>query len=68
MCVTKSHKIRNLDNILCDLSEEECKIVMEKLQKDVSRELKNTIQYEFFFEFSLIIYLKILGNMFQAIY
>ena len=68
VCVLQSHKMRKLDNILCDISAEERKSLMEKLQKKELGEQKNSIQYEFFFEFSLIIYLKILDNMFQTIY
>ena len=60
--------MRKLDKIIFDVSVEERKSLMEKLQRDESREWKNTIQYDFFFEFSLIIYLGILDDMFQIIY
>jgi hypothetical protein len=69
VCVLQSHKMRKIDKILCDLSAEERKILMEKLQKDEPGEWKIYIQYEFFFfEFSLIFYLKILDNMLKTIY
>ena len=67
VCVMQGHKMKNLDNIISDLSVEESKILMEKLQKDESGELKNTIQYDFL-NFLLIIYLGILDDMFQTIY
>ena len=38
VCVLQSHKMRKIDNILCDLSEEERKFLMEKLQKEDSGE------------------------------
>ena len=68
VCVMQSHKIKKVDKIVSNLKAEESKIIIEKLQKDESGEWKNIIQYEFFFEFSLIIYLRILDNMFQTIY
>ena len=61
-----------LDNIISDLGAEEHKILMEKLQKDESCEWKIVegwiMWMSFFFEFSLIIYIKILDNMFETIY
>ena len=38
MCVMQSHKMRKLDKFLCDLSVEERKCLMKKLQKDESGE------------------------------
>jgi hypothetical protein len=38
VCVLQSHKMRKLDKILCDLSAEERKSLMEKLQKEESGE------------------------------
>ena len=35
-CVMQGHKMRKLDNIISDLSAEECKILMKKLQRDES--------------------------------
>ena len=47
VCVMQGHKMRNLNKIISDLSVEERKILMEKLQRDESGEY-NTIQYDFF--------------------
>lgn len=60
VCVMKSHKMKYVDKIISNISAEECKIQIEKLQKDELGESKNTIQYGFF----IIIYLIILNNMF----
>ena len=38
VCVMQNHKMRKLDKILSDLSVEECKSLMEKLQNDQSGE------------------------------
>ena len=38
VCVMQSHKMRKLDKILCDLSAEERKTLMEKLQNGESGE------------------------------
>jgi hypothetical protein len=38
VCVLQSHQMRKLDKILCDVSEEECKRLMEKLKKNESGE------------------------------
>ena len=52
MCIMQSHKMTKLDMIISDLGPEERKSWMEKLQKDVLGEWKNsTIQYEVLFAF-----------------
>jgi hypothetical protein len=38
VCVMHDHKMRKLNNIISDLSAEERKILMEKLQRDESCE------------------------------
>jgi hypothetical protein len=38
VCVMQGHKMRKLDKIISDLSAEERKILMEKLQRDESGE------------------------------
>ena len=38
LCIMQSHKMTKLDMIISDLRPEECKILMEKLQKDESGE------------------------------
>jgi hypothetical protein len=43
--------MRKLDKILFYITVEEHKRWMEKLQKEELGECKNTIQYEFFFNF-----------------
>ena len=43
LCIMQSHKMTKLDKIISDLEPEECKSLMEKLQKDESSEWKNTI-------------------------
>lgn len=50
-CVTKSHNMREFNKILNDLSVKKHEILMEKLRKNESGELKNIIQYEFFSNF-----------------
>ena len=60
-----TQKMRKLNNILCNLSAEEHKTLMEKLQKDELGEYK--INQIFFFEFSVIMHLRISANMFQTI-
>ena len=43
LCIMQSHNMMKLDKIIFYLRLEECKILMEKLQKDESGERKNTI-------------------------
>ena len=43
LCIMQSHKMMKLDMITSDLGPEECKSLMEKLQKDESSEWKNTM-------------------------
>ena len=38
VCVMQGNKMRKIDNIIYDLSVEECKTLMEKLQRDESDE------------------------------
>ena len=38
LCIMQSHKMTKLDMIIYDLGLEECKSLMEKLQKDESGE------------------------------
>ena len=70
VCIMQSHKMTKLDKIIFYLRPEERKILMEKLQKDESGERKKYYRsnMSFFFSISLIIYLKLLDNMFQTIY
>ena len=49
MCEMQSQKIRNLDNILTNLSLQERNTLMERLQRDGSGEEKRS-QYELFLQ------------------
>ena len=48
MCVMQSQKVRNIGKILCNLSGEEHKTLIDNLHNDESgTESKSTIQYEY---------------------
>ena len=49
LCIMQSHKMTKLDKIISDVRPEECKILMEKLQKDESGEWKKYYQYNMSF-------------------